>query len=122
MTNVPSDEDFERAKRLDREDSRGLEQVSENVTRRFKDRCPLHAFCILSQRDVDFRAYVFLEKDKDIETCRKSRVLEDLTSFVFEELERAGRGSRAEINVACEFDSHENVEANFDGDYLFRLH
>ena len=59
MTNVPSDEDFERAKRLDREDSRGLEQVSENVTRRFKDRCPLHAFCILSQRDVDFRAYVF---------------------------------------------------------------
>lgn len=121
MTNIPSDEEFARAKRLMAKESRNLDRVSENVKKRFKMQCPLHNIYILSQRDVDFRTYVFFKEDKDIEACRRSGVVQDLIDSVYEELERAGRGKRGEITVDFEFDSDENVDRNFEGDYFLRL-
>ena len=70
MSKIPSDEDFERAERLEKERSRNLEKVRANIMRRFSSRCPLHYFHIMWQIDVNFRAYVFFKEDKDIEVCR----------------------------------------------------
>lgn len=121
MNRVPSDEDFARADRLMAERDRNLDVVSTNVKKRFNNICPLHNFYILWQRDVDFRAYVFFKEDKDIEECKVKGVFNEITDFVYAELERAGRGKRGEIEVAFEIDSDENVTANFEGDYFLRL-
>ena len=44
-----------------------------------------------------------------------------MMDFVYAALERAGRGKRPDISVAFEFDSDENVTANFEGDYFLRF-
>jgi hypothetical protein len=47
---------------------------------------------------------------------------DEVRDAVFDELEKVGRGDRGTIKVDFEFDSHENVEENFDGNYYNRLH
>ena len=121
MTDVPSDADFERAKKLARERSRNLDSVCERVKERFKAHAPLYKVHILPQRDVDFRAYIFYRENGEIEMCEKNGVSQQIRDSIYAELERAGRGCRGEITVAFEFDSDENVEANFEGDYFLRL-
>ncbi len=44
-----------------------------------------------------------------------------ISKAVFSELEEFGRGGRNKIHVEFEFDSYENVERNYDGDYYSRL-
>ena len=120
MTNIPSDDDFARAERLDKERSRGLEEVNESVHERFGTRCPLHYFLLMPQRD-DFRAYVFFREDRDIRICEESGVSQEIIDFVYSELERVGRGKREDIRVEFEFDSNEKVNTDFEGDYFLRL-
>jgi len=121
MTDTPSEEDFERAKRLARERARGLDSVCARVEERFGVQASLHSIYILPQRDVDFRAYVFFRTNDDLDRAEGTEVAQEIRDFVVTELERAGRGSKGEITVAFELDSDENVEANFEGDYLLRL-
>lgn len=121
MTNIPSEEEFERAARLMQQRSAHLDQVRDSVKRTFIDICPLHDFYILPQRDVDFRAYVFLEKEVDIIKCERDGTIQKIEELVYSEIERVGRGRRGEISVAFEYDSHERVESEFEGDYFLRL-
>ena len=118
---IPSDEDFARADKLMVERDRHLMGVCENVKRRFTRSCPLHNVYVLWQRDVDFRAYIFFKKDKDVEDCKENGTMKAIEDAVYEELERHGRGKRGEIAVAFEWDSDENVDNRYDGDYLLRL-
>jgi hypothetical protein len=48
----------------------------------------------------------------------RSGVTQEIEDFVYAELERAGRGGKGDIRVAFEFDSDENVNASFEGDYF----
>lgn len=118
---IPTDEEFARASNVMKEKARMLDVVREEVIRCFRNRCPLHDFFILDQRDVDFRCYIFFETNKDIEECMRNGIQDELTEFIYSELERVGRGKRDVIKVAFEFDSNENVKANFEGDYYLRL-
>jgi hypothetical protein len=122
MTWIPSDEDFARADRLDKEDHRNLEIVTANVKQRFMSISPLHNVYIMPQRDVNFRVYVFFKKDRDIADCKRSGITDSLSEFVRDELERLGRGKKEETSVAFEIDSDENVDRKFGGDYYARLH
>ncbi len=119
--NIPSDEDFAKAKRLARERSRNLDAVNKSVMVHFKDKCPLHYFLLMPQRNNEFWAGIFFINDEDIAICEKNGMSEQIQRFVYAELERLGRGKREDIKVAFEFDSDENVNRNFDGDYFLRL-
>ena len=119
--NIPSDEDFLRAKRLARERSRNLDAINESVMQHFKDKCPLHYFILIPQKNNEFWAGIFYVTDEDIKMCEKNGVSDQIKRFVYAELERQGRGKRKEIKVAFEFDSDENVNLNFAGDYFLRL-
>lgn len=121
MSNIPSEEDFARAKRKMAERDRNLDLVCTKVKRRFMGVCPLHNLYVLWQRDVDFRVYVFFKKEKDIEACKANGVASEIEDSVYDELDNAGRGKRGEILVAFEYDSDENVRRKYDGDYLLRL-
>jgi hypothetical protein len=118
---IPSDEDFARADKWMAERDRHLTQVCENVKQRFMSKCPLHNVYVLWQRDVDFRAYIFFKTDADVTLCKDNGTTTLLEDAVYEELERFGRGKRGDIVVAFEYDSDENVDKNYDGDYLLRL-
>ena len=121
MSNIPCEQDFERADRLDKERSKNLDRVRDNVVRRFNKKCPLHDFHILWQKDVNFRAYVFFKEDKDIVACESTGITQELMDAVYEELEHAGRGKMGDVTVAFEFDSDEHVTQAFEGNYFLRL-
>jgi hypothetical protein len=121
MTWIPSDEDLARASRKMKEQSRGLDQVRENFVQTFKDRCRLYRFTIMPQGDNAFLTIVFFEKDKDLEACKKNGLDVEMMDCIYEELERAGRGTRSEITVRFEWDSDENVERKYHGNYFDRL-
>jgi len=121
MSKIPSDEDFARADRLDRERGRNLDLVSASIMRHFKGRCPLHLVSTLPQIGVNFRVYVFFNETKDIAACKANGIVQDLIDFAYAELERVGRGKRTEITVDFEFDSDENVTKQCGGDYFLRL-
>ena len=119
--NIPSDDDFAKAKRLAKERSRNLDAVNKSVMLHFKDKCPLHYFILIPQRNNEFWAGVFYISDDDISICEKNGVSDQIQRFVYAELEQQGRGKREEIEIAFEFDSDENVNRNFEGDYFLRL-
>jgi hypothetical protein len=103
------------------ERARGLDRVRDEVLAEFQQRAPLHEFYILDQRDVDYRAYVFFSRDEDLKAAHQSGLDAELIDFTYGALERAGRGRRDELKVAFEFDSHENVQRRFEGNYGLRL-
>jgi hypothetical protein len=118
---IPSDEEFAKARQKRAERHRNLESVRRNVLQKLRCGLPLHDFYILSQRDVDFRAYVFFVRNDDIKTCKDNDSIADIEDCVYAELARAGRGKRGEIVVAFEYDSDENVKQSFEGNYYLRL-
>ena len=119
--NIPSDEEFARASRMSEERYRNLDIVEAKVIRHFKPLCPLHDLALLPYGDAGFQVYVFFEQDKDIEACNRSGVTQAILDYLYKELEQAGRGSRDNITVRVEVDSHENVVAKYQGDYDRRL-
>jgi len=121
VTKIPSEEAFARAKRMMAEDSRGLDAACSELNKRFEEAMWFHRVYILSQRDVDFRAYVFFKKDKDVEDSKGNGTTTAIEDAVYKALERYGRGKRSEIVVGFEWDSDENVDKKYDGDYLLRL-
>lgn len=121
QNNIPSKEDFLRAKAAMRRDDHGLSEVREKILAQFKTK-GLHELMILYSRKTDaLGVYVFYESDNQISEADESGLAKDIESLVFEELERVGRGSKEGIKVSFEFDSHENVIRNYEGDYYNRL-
>lgn len=121
MSKIPSDEEFARVSREMAHEARNLDMVRQNVLCHFENLCPLVNFHLLPQRDVNFRAYVFFKANRDIEHCTANGIVKEIQDFVYVELARSGRGEKKDIKVAFEFDSDENVIANFEGDYYLRL-
>ena len=121
MSNIPSDEEFERASKKMEKEAHGLDQVCRNAKIHFRNKCPLVNIYLLPQGDVNFRAYIFFEKNKDIETCKNNGITQEITDFIYQNLERVGRGNKCNITVAFEFDSDENVKQNYEGNYYLRL-
>jgi hypothetical protein len=100
-----------------------MKSASENSRRYFKKVCPKDGYNLhlIAEGDKKFRAYIFYNKNEDIQTYSDNGVSQQIVDFVYAELERQKRGKRDEIDVAFEFDSHENVRAKYDGDYFLRL-
>ncbi|MEO8410936.1 MAG: hypothetical protein ABI478_10225 [Propionivibrio sp.] len=117
--NIPSDEDFARASAALKSRSRGLSEVRDRVISRFRE--ALHEFFILDCSEMSFRAYVFYHWKRQVDEAKVSGLASQIREAVFEELENAGRGNRSTVQIEFEFDSHESVEREFNGDYYSRL-
>ncbi|TBW45607.1 hypothetical protein EZI54_23480 [Marinobacter halodurans] len=121
QNNIPSKENFLRAKAAMRKDDHGLSEVRERILAQLKSK-GLHEFMVLYSRKTDtFGAYVFYEMDNQISEAAESGLSGEIKSLVIDELERVGRGSKESIKINFEFDSHENVLKNYEGDYYNRL-
>lgn len=123
MSKIPSDEEFAQAKSHMRKLDRNMDQIDKNIRAFFKKIIPnqSHDFYILAEEEFSFRAYFFYNKNEDIKIFENRGSSQKLRCFVYEELERQGRGGKDDVKVAFEFDSDENVKSVFGGDYFLRL-
>ena len=119
--NIPSDEDFIRAKNAMRKNDQGLSHVCEQILIRFREKGVYKVFLFFSPKSQEFGAYVFFRWAREIQEAEKSGLAVQIKDMILEELEKVGRGSRHTMRVIFEFDSHENVISNFEGDYYLRL-
>lgn len=119
--NTPSEEDFARAKSAMKNRDRGLSDVRERVLRRFRGRGVHEFFILYSPATETFAAYVFYPLGREIGEADASGLSGETKDSVYEELIAVGRGKRDTPNVVFEFDSHENIEQNYEGDYYNRL-
>ncbi len=120
--NIPSDEDFAKASAALGKRSRGLSQVRDRILKRFQSGGKLREFFILDSSEKSFRVYVFYRWERQIKEAEESGLAIKIENAVFHELQSVGRGDRNKIHLDFEFDSHESVEQNYDGDYYSRLH
>lgn len=118
---IPSDEDFARARAAMRRNDRGLGDVRERVLERFREFGVHEVFIFYSPGKDAFVAYTFYEVERQIADAERSGLGARIMDAVYEELEDVGRGSRDSLRVDFEFDSHESVERNYEGDYFLRL-
>ena len=119
--NIPSVEDFARARAAMKERDLGLSEVRSNILKHFREFGLHEAFIFYSPENNLFVAHLFFLRNAQIEESDRSGLLSEIKQKIFKELEMAGRGGRESMKVEFEFDSHENVEANFEGDYYRRL-
>lgn len=68
-----------------------------------------------------FGAGVFYLTDQMIAEGSQSGLSSEVEEAIYNELTAVGRGERDTLNVIFEFDSDENVEKNYGGDYFDRL-
>ena len=104
---IPSEEDFARANRKMRELEEGFRLIRESVLSEFKERAPIHSVWLFPNG-----AYVFYPKNSDIELCKDNGTSKALKEYI--ELEFKNK-----ISATCEvnFDSHENVLKQYNGNY-----
>ncbi len=121
QNNIPSEEDFARARAAMRNRDRGLSDVRSRILGRFQNAGLHEAFVSFSPANNTFVAHLFYRRNDQIKEADESGLTSRIKDAVVEELESVGRGNRDAINVDFEFDSHENVEANYEGDYYLRL-
>lgn len=82
----------------------------------------MYEFFILDCAENAFRAYVFYRWAREVDAAEESGLAIDIRKAVFDSLAVVGRGVRNQLRVDFEFDSHENVERNYSGNYFNRLH
>lgn len=117
----PSKQDFDRAKAALRKIDSGLSDVRESVLRKFRSKGMHEFFLLYSEERKSFGGYIFLHYDKQVREMEGSSLSAEIQDVILAELEGAGRGSRSDIRLALEFDSHERVVREYDGDYFSRL-
>lgn len=123
MKNIPSDEEFAKADEYMEKLDSNIKKVNENSLQYFNKICPIHShdFYLIAEENTKFRAYIFYKNDKDIQANEDNGVSKKIEKFVYKELERQGRGQKGQLSVVFEFDSDENVNSNYDGDYYLRM-
>jgi len=118
---IPSAEDFKRAKAADRARNRGLSEASEIILKQFDKQGVHECFMFYSPANNSFGAYIFYRWNFQIDAAEKFGLSSRIKEAVYSALEQVDRGDRNSINLNIEFDSHENVEKNYEGDYFLRL-
>lgn len=113
---IPTDEDFARADAHMAAQNRMFATIRGDVFNSFASRIPLHDIFLFPGPTTDFEAYVFYESDADIDVCRASGVeqaIKDAISQAF----AARRDNGTPPTVTFNFDSHENVKKQCNGNY-----
>ena len=119
--NIPSEEEFERASAAMRVRDLGLGEVCARIMERFNAQSLREAFIFYSEDKNTFFVSLFFCLSKQIKEAEESGLCERIKDALVEELVNVGRGTRDSIKIDVEWDSDENVQANFEGDYFLRL-
>lgn len=108
------------ASRLLEHRARGLDEISETLAERYKERSVRRIWLTDSSENA-FAATVFYESDNDIKEAATSGLSSEIVNALYEQLEEKGRGTRNQIALDVDFDSHESVMLEYNGNYLLRF-
>ena len=92
--NVPSDEDFARARALMRQRDSGLSEVRATILHRFSPVGLYEAFVLYSPGSDRFVTYLFFKDQPSLEAARSAGTIELIKDVVLDELVHVGRGQR----------------------------
>ena len=109
-----------RALKVHHDDNLHLSEIATEFRNRFGFVTPLDQI-FLGGTDKGIGVTIFFRSASDIVACEANGTNEDMRNFIYDELDKFGRGKRGEIRVDFEFDSFENVEKNFEGNYFLRM-
>jgi hypothetical protein len=118
--NIPTEEEFEKASEALRKRSYGLSEIRDEILKKFKEQ-NIYEFFIFDVSEKSFKAYVFFRWDWQRKELSKTKIAGEIEDFIYQQLENFGRGKKVDLQLEIEFDSHENVELKYDGDYFSRL-
>ena len=118
--NIPSEEEFVKASEALSKRSRGLSVIRGEILKKFQDK-NIYEFFIFDISEYSFKAYVFFRWNKQLKELSKTNLSVEIENFIYRQLEDSGRGKKKDLQLKIEFDSHENVERNYGGDYFSRL-
>ncbi|MFH1301365.1 MAG: hypothetical protein ABIK07_09915 [Planctomycetota bacterium] len=119
--NFPTKEEFARAKAEMRYEERGLNVVCDQVLKRFHKRGVHECYLFFGSDPDGFVARVFYLKDSMIAEGEQSGLSSEIKEAIYDELTAVGRDELTLHNLTVKFDSHENVEKNYGGNYYKRL-
>jgi len=120
-SNVPSREDFARAKAAMKEDDQGLAEVRRRIMTQFGSRGLHQVFLLYSRATDSFGVFVFFQSNTQVASAHESGLVSEIEGAALQALEGARRGTRSSLDVRFEYDSDENVQMDFAGDYYDRL-
>lgn len=113
---VPTEEEFARAKAHMAAQHRIFKIVTDNVLRSFAGQVPLHDIYLFPGPTTDYHAFIFYESKSDVETYHDGDVEQAIKDAISEAFaSTCEKGIRP--TVAFEFDSHENVMKRCNGNY-----
>ena len=115
--NIPSEEDFQRARAADKQRQRGLSEIRERVLAIFSKVGIHEVFIAYSPNTHSFVVSIFYQWDRQVMQAENSGLRDQIEAVVLQELEREGRGERGKLDVTFEFSSHETVERKCEGNY-----
>ena len=119
MPSVPTQEEFNQASAKMAYRDRNWVEISATARAKLADVFDLHEFAIFPN-GCEFAAILFLRTDEDVKRATESggetKAREVLLNVI-----RPFRQECAEIKILVELDSHENVIANYEGNYFNRL-
>ena len=99
---------------------RGLDEVCNEIVERYSKN-NMHECFIVSGSEYRFGAYIFFNTRRQLDDALNSQLVNLIKKDIYQELEKSGRGTATQIHINFEFDSHENVVENYEGDYFNRL-
>lgn len=118
---IPSNEEIARARAAMEECDRGLSEVRSSILKKFYEEGLHEVFILYSPVNNLFVVHLFYDRADQVEAAEESGLASRIKSSIVEQLERHRREQKGSIKVEFDFDSHENVVNNFEGNYFLRL-
>ncbi|WP_141738941.1 MULTISPECIES: hypothetical protein [Stenotrophomonas] len=118
---VPSPEDFARAKAAMKKADQGLADVRRQIVTRFGSRGVHQVFVLYSRATNSFGVFVFFQSNTQAASAQETGLASEIEGAALQALEEVGRGPKSSLDVRFEYDSHENVQIDFAGNYYNRL-
>lgn len=107
---------------LDRAEWRGIDDICKRMIHAFSKSLNLHNVHIFPQGNAIYDIVWFLKEDKNLRGLFQGGSGRDqLIDFLYSELDKAGRGSRADVILRMSWDTDENIQKNWGGSYQNRL-
>jgi len=99
-----------------------LDIIKTSVINSFKKKCNLNCIWAFEfYQGTKFEFYVFFENNNDIILSRSKGLTGEIEKYIEEELNSSNFVNHGEFDLIVEFDSNQNVQKKFNGNYYNRL-
>lgn len=118
---IPTDDDFARANSLMAERDANWDQMQTLAMLNLAKVAKLHHFALFPRELCSFAAVIFFDTDQDLAVAKINGFAKVAENCIRSAVAKFRAGQCADIAIAIELDSYDNVRRNFGGNYVNRL-